>query len=153
MAKYGAKVGKGAASITIGVASIEAPATGMRRAKIYDLMFGSDATPADNALTWELQRCTGTTATGTAVTPNAMDPADALAVTVVKSALTANNSVLTAGAIPISISLNQRATFRWVAAPGGELMIPAVATNGFQIMTPTAGGTPSVNATVHFEEQ
>ncbi len=52
----------------------------------------------------------------------------------------------------LSIPLNQRATFRWVANPGSELVIPATANNGFGIETDTAAAV-AVTAQIFFEEQ
>jgi len=151
MAKYGVELQKATTSLTVGMGSIEAPGSGMRRVKLYDFIFGSASGPADNVFEFEINRST-TAATGTAVTPNPLDVADAAAVTLAKS----NNTVQgtnTAGVIPLSTSLNQRATFRWVAAPGSELVIPATASNGFSINTPVASGTPDAHVNVLFEEQ
>jgi hypothetical protein len=150
MGKYAAELNR-TASTTLSVGSINAPGASMRRIKVYDLVVGSEATPADNAFLWQAQRCT-TAGTATAVTPQPLDPADAAAV----SAAAENHTVdptLTANAVLLSLPLNQRASFRWVAAPGGELVIPATASNGIAIRTPTAGGLVAVSSTVHFEEQ
>lgn len=150
MARYVTEMNR-TASTTLSVGSVNAAAASQRRLKVYDFLFGSEATPADNAFLWQAQRCT-TAGTGTSVTPLPLDPADAAAV----STSAENHTVdptLTAGAILLSIALNQRASFRWVAAPGGELVIPATASNGIAFRTPTAGGLVAVTATVHFEEQ
>lgn len=150
MAKYVSELNR-TASATLSVGSVNAPGASQRRIKVYDLMFGSEATPADNAFLWQAQRCT-TAGTSTAVTPQPLDPADAAAVSTSGENHTVDPT-LTAGAILLSIPLNQRASFRWVAAPGGELVIPATASNGIAFRTPTAGGLVAVTATVHFEEQ
>lgn len=150
MANYAAKLSKATTSATVSLGSIEAPASGQRRIALYDIIMGSDATPADNAFLFELQRST-TAATGTAVTPLPLDPADAAAAALAKS----NNTVdgtKTAGQIPLSVPLNQRATFRWVAAPGSEIIIPATASNGLHINTPTAINTPAAEVTTFFRE-
>ena len=152
MARYANQVGKATSSVTIGVASIEAPGSGMRRFKLYEAIFGSDAaTPADNAFRFELNRST-TAATGTAVTPEPLDMADAPSVTLLKTNLTVQGTN-TAGKIPLTVPLNQRATFRWVANPGCEIVVPATATYGLHLNTPVASNTPSVAATLMFEEQ
>lgn len=150
MAKYGAQMQRtGSASLSVGV--VTAAAASPRRAAIYDLMLGSEAAPADNPFLWQLQRCTTAGTAGSSVTPNALDTADPASTTVVGQAHTVDPT-LTANAIPLTIPLNQRATFRWVAAPGGELIIPATASNGFAIRTPTAS-TVSITCTAHFEER
>jgi hypothetical protein len=150
MAKYSAKMQRTASS-SASVGIVNAPASGMRRAKIYDLVFGSEGTPADVANLWQLQRATAA-GTTTAVTPQALDPADAAAVTVAGENATVEPTY-TSNAFLLTVALNQKATFRWIAAPGGELLIPATASNGIGIKTPTAGSSVAISAAVHFEEQ
>jgi hypothetical protein len=135
---------------SLGVLSSDA--TRARRARVYDVMFGSEATPADAALLWQMKRfsAAGTT---TAVTPQNLDPAsfttefDAGSNATIEPTYTAN-------AFLLNVPLNQRATFRWVAAPGGEMIIPATASNGIGVITPTIStGTPIITATVHADEE
>lgn len=148
MAKYSLLLQR-TASATLPVGSISADATRPRRGRIYDLIFGSEASPADNPFLWQVQRHTAA-GTSTGVTPLPLDPADAAT----EADGGTNHTVdvtATASAFLLSISLNQRATFRWVAAPGGELVYPATAANGLHVRTPTAS-TVAVTATVHFEE-
>jgi len=149
MAKYSARLQR-TASTTLAVGSLTAAASSPRRCKIYELIVGSEATPADNAFLWELQRCT-TAGTATAFTPVALDPADPAATTVAG----VNHTVAptaTAAALLLSAAVNQRVTMRWVAIPGGELVLPATASNGAVLLTPTSSAV-AVTATVHFEEQ
>lgn len=140
------------ASTTGSLGSWVADATRPRRLKFYDIMFGSEATPADAAILWTVQRCSAA-GTSTAVSPLALDPADAAT----ESDAGENHTIeptYTAGAILLNLPVNQRATFRWVAAPGGELVVPATAANGVGIQTDTIStGTPLITATVHAEEQ
>lgn len=150
MAKYSSKM-KRTASTTLSVGSITVDATTVRRFKLYDLLVGSDGTPVDSVFLWEVQRCT-TAGTNTGVTLRTLDPADAAALTDSGENHSADPTV-TANEIPISIPLNQRATFRWMAAPGGEIVVPATASNGLAIRTPTAGSLISVVAVAHIEEQ
>ena len=132
--------------------SMTADSTRARRLKVYDITIGSEATPADAAILWTFQRCTAA-GTSTGVTPQNLDPADATT----EYDAGENHSIeptYTASAILLNIPLNQRATYRWVAAPGGELVMPATAANGFGIQTDTIStGTPVITATVHAEEQ
>jgi hypothetical protein len=151
MAKYGAELNKGTTSTTIGVGTVAAATGAPRRLKVYDCIFGSEATPADQVFLWEVNRQTAV-ATGTGVTPNALDPADAASLAIALENLTIQGTN-TAGSVPLAVPLNQRATFRWVAAPGSELVAPATAGNGFSFNTPTASGTPAATVNVMFEEQ
>jgi len=149
MARYAAELNR-TASLTLAVGTLTCDATTPRRGKLYELLFGSEASPADNSFLWQVQRCT-TAGTSTGVTPTALDSADAVALSDVGENHTVTPT-LTAGAILLSVPLNQRATFRWVAAPYGELVYPATANNGLAIETPTAS-LVAVTATMHFEEQ
>ena len=135
----------GSAAASVG--SLIAAAT--RRLKLYDLLVGSEATPADNPFTWLIRRCT-TVGTATAVTPQALDPADPASICTANENYSAEPTI-TANSELLDIPLNQRATFRWVASPGGELVVPATANNGLLLSTPVASAV-LVSATAHFSE-
>jgi hypothetical protein len=149
MAKYSVRLQR-TASTSASLGSLSAPGSGMRRIKIYDLIVGSEATPADNAFLFVHQRTTAA-GTSTAVTPQALDPADAAAVAVAGQNHTIEPTY-TSNAFLLTVPLNQRATFRWVAAPGGELLVPATASNGVGMSTPTSSAV-AITETVFFEEQ
>jgi len=148
MAKFSVVMAR-TASTTLAVGSVTAAASNPRRGKVYDFVIGSEATPADNAFLWSVQRCT-TAGTATTATPLALDPADSTAATLVGGT---NHTVDPTGAVEtMRVGLNQRATFRWVAAPGSELLIPATASNGLKWETPTSSAV-LISATVLVEEQ
>lgn len=121
------------------------------RPRIYDLVMGSDATPADNAGEYVIQRTTGA-GTSTSVTPTALDPGDPAA-TAAAGEAHSSEPTYTANAILLQWAQNQRATFRWVAAPGGEIVLPATAANGIGLrVIGIAGSAVNMNCTIHFEE-
>lgn len=140
------------ASTTACLGSMTADATRARRLRVYDIMFGSEATPADAAILWTVRRCSAA-GTSTGVVPQNLDPASATT----EYDAGENHTIeptFTSAAILLNVPLNQRATFRWVAAPGGELIMPATAANGFGIETDTIStGTPVITATVHADEE
>ena len=149
MAAYACEFNR-TASATASVGSIVADSTRPRRGKVFDLVIGSEATPADNAFKWLVQRITAE-GTNTDVVPKPVDPADAAT----EADAGENHTVeptYTAAEVMLSIALNQRASFRWVAVPGRELVYPATAANGFGLQTPTASAV-AVTATLHFDEQ
>jgi hypothetical protein len=149
MAKYAVdlqRTASAAASVGNWVANVTRP----RRNKWYDILLGSQAAAADNPFLYTIQRCT-TQGTATAVVPQAIDPADAATESVAGENHTAEPTY-TAAAILLNIGLNQRATFRWIASPGGELVTPATANNGLGIQTPTSSAI-AVTAQIHGEEQ
>lgn len=118
---------------------------------IYDILIGSDATPADNAWEFVLQRYTAA-GTATSFTPVALDPGDPASTASSGYAHTVEPTY-TASALLLNGAVNQRATFRWVAAPGGELKCPATASNGIGCQSITVAGS-AINTVVafHFEE-
>lgn len=128
-------------------------ATPSTRPALYELLLGSRATPADQACAYEIQRFTAENGTpgGTAVTPQAIDPADPAA----SSNAVADPSgepTYTANAILLKFSTHQRTLFRWVAAPGGELVAPATADNGLGLLADTPTTAYNVEPCMHFEE-
>ena len=138
----------------------------IRRGKIYDLLIGQAAVPADNYYEWDVCRCTY--AASTAITTGgilslssvsstfALDGADLnLAATA-----TVNSTVETYLTTPQElwyIAINQRASYRWVAAPGSEMVYPAnssaTSPNGAALRARSSAGTGAVSATLYFQEQ
>lgn len=148
MARYSVKL-NGSASASIDLGYTIAAASNPRRFMWYDLVFGSSASPADNPFLFEVQKRTAAGGTPSAVTPQPLDDGDTIASTVVASNQPASNGA--GSGIKLSIPLNQRASFRWVAAPGSELVVPATASQGLALATPTSSAV-TCNATILFNE-
>jgi len=122
-----------------------------RRIKVYDVLIGTNGTPADNFVEWDISRIT-TNSTATSATPQPLDLADATSLTTT----TVNSSTfgtITANSNVFYVGVNQRASYRWVAAPGGELVSPATSSAGFQLRARSGGYTGTATGTLHFEEQ
>lgn len=122
-----------------------------RRFKIYDILIGTNGTPADNYVEWDVSRVT-TNSTATTLTPQPLDMADATSLTTT----TVNSSTfgtITTGSNVFYVGVNQRASYRWVAAPGGELVSPATSSAGFQLRVRSGAYTGTATGTIHFEEQ
>lgn len=121
------------------------------RPLIYDVVVSSAATPADNAAQYQFKRCT-TAGTVTAFTPIALDNGDPASLS--SSGFNASaEPTYTASSQMMDFATNQRATFRWVAAPGGELRSPATAANGIGLQCIAIGGSGvSTLVTFHFAE-
>lgn len=118
------------------------------RPEIYDIVIGSEATPADQAGKYDLIRVTNAGATGTAaIGPNALDPAYPASVAQLFQGTYATAPAATANSTLLRISLNQRATFRWVAAPESGLIVPATANNGIELQSVASTGSPVVDST------
>ena len=126
--------------------------SGAIRPSIYDILIGSDATPADNAYEFSLGRTTAIGTEGSGFTPVALDPLT-VAATGDFGIDHAAEPTYTANAELLDIGLNQRATFRWVAAPGGELIATATNANGIGLLCVTvAGSGVNINTTMMYEE-
>ena len=120
---------------------------------MYDLILGSDATPADLAGEFVLNRCTTDGVGGTALTPEPLNPAAVAATgTGFGGVFGTTEPVDTANSELLMIPLNQRATFRWVAAPGSELLSVITNNAGLFLRSVAHGGTPNINATALYTE-
>ncbi len=120
------------------------------RGRVFEWTMGTTGTASDDTLLYTIQR---TTAIGTGSTPT-IEPLDTSAPT---NNLTARDNYTvepTTGDALMDFPLNVRATFRWVAYPGRELMIPN--TNSAGIVNTPAQATGSYvgdcSSTVYWEE-
>ena len=122
------------------------------RPHIYDILCGSDASPADNAASYAIQRYTAA-GTSTAVVPQAIDPANASLALASAGKAHSGEPTYTSAAILLEWAQNQRVTFRWVASPSGTLILPATAANGAGAVVVAVGGS-AVNTIIvfHYEE-
>jgi hypothetical protein len=133
------------------------PIIQLSRAKIYDLLVGTVGTPADNSMFWSVQRLTaGSTPPfgGYASSINtALDQGDAST----KMAVITNSSIETsftyvATNYPWYVGVNQRASYRWVAAPGSEIVIPATSSAGAGLRVRSPAYTGTASGTVMWSE-
>lgn len=128
-----------------------AVATPTCRLAVYDLTIGSDDTPADQACRFLIGRTTAVGTEASGFTPVNLDPggpageADAGIGHSAEPTYTANKELLV-------VSLNQRATFRWVAAPGGELRGTATQNNGLGLKSSASTSTQAYESSVWFFE-
>lgn len=133
------------------VAAFASSGTAVRRGKVYDVLVGTNGTPADNYMEWDISRQTAD-GTATTVTPLAIDPADSAMLGVSKANYTVEGTI-TANSSVFYVGVNQRASYRWVAAPGGELVYPATNLNGFALRVKSGGYTGTATGMLHVEEQ
>lgn len=122
----------------------------LRRQRIVEFTVGADGTPADNAITIDVSRTTAV-GTGSTVTPQPIDPADGAMGGVATVNHTAEPTV-TANSRLAGWGENQRATLRWVAFPGKELIIPAVNANGLAFRARSPGYTGTMTCDVITDE-
>lgn len=117
---------------------------------IYMVSVGCEATPADNALIWYMQRYTAA-GTATSVTPLALDPDDPASLCSAGENHTAEPTY-TSDEILFRLALNQRASHTIIFDPDGGLQLPATANNGAGLYPTHASATPLCSGTMHFQE-
>lgn len=120
------------------------------RGRLKKATLSSDATPADNALAWILQRFTAG-GTGSAVTPTPLDPGDAAA----QLAAAENHTTeptYTSAAILDEFAMNQRSLVERFYEEGFEPVVPATSGNGIGWQPVHSSFTGTVKATnIHTE--
>lgn len=130
----------------------QAAASGIRlgRVIVYDALFGSAILP--NSTDCEIEHdiaVTTVVGTATAFTPTKLDSASTAA-----SALGAIGHTVepTVGASVLNLTLNQRASFRWAAVPGSELIGAATAATGWAMRALSSTYVGKIADTVFFAE-
>lgn len=126
-------------------------ATAAVRPTIYDFSVGTSGTPADNSSQWQIQRFSAP-GTSTAVIPAALDSTDPTA-TATSGQNNTTEPTYTASTIVFGpLDLNMRATYRWVAYPGREIICPATAASGLGIGSLSSAYTGVSDALCHYWE-
>jgi hypothetical protein len=149
--RYAAAGSQDVTTGTPGDSSLSVAGVAATRGRLYDILFGTKGTPADNVLEWLVRFFDTSAGTSTGVTPVPLDEGSAPVAQLVAGE---NHTVepTAAGTPVLDFGLNQRATFRWVVAPDGELVIPAVTTEGVFITAFSAAYTGEADATAHWFE-
>lgn len=128
-----------------------AATTGLKRNKWFDIIVSMSGTPADQNMEWDVARATAV-ATGVASVPVALDPADAACSATAIINATGEGTV-TANSTLLYMPGNIRATLRWVAAPGSELVGPATNAAGLSLRTRSGSGyTGNAGCSIIFSE-
>lgn len=122
------------------------------RAHLFELILGSDATPADVASEFVINRTTSVGSGGTALTEVPLDPLTVAATAAGIGGTFGGAPTTTSNTELLQIAKNQRATFRWIASPGREILSIATANNGLQLFCIGSTGTPNYNFTMQWFE-
>jgi len=127
----------------------------LRRAFIYEWKVGASGVPnaTDCEIVWTIIKQTTAGTGGVALTVNALDQSDAAAGTVCIGSLTAEPTGAETGVID-TLGANQRASYRWVVAPGGpgEIVVPATNLAGIGIRAKSSNYASTVNVGMLFRE-
>lgn len=141
-------VGRTPAGTNLTIALVAAIATA--RPSMHQLIIGSDSAPADIATKFQLLRHTAAATGGTALVVKGSDPGNtsllctALQGTMTEPTYEANGE--------LEISLNQRATYTWIANPGREIKSAVGTANGLGLRSIASGGTPNITTTLAWDE-
>jgi len=126
---------------------VKAATATLCRGQIYEVNVGADGAPnaTDCQIIYDWSRCT-VAGSGVASTPNPLNPADVASRSAVQINLTSEGTV-TASSSVLELGLNQRASQRWIAAPGSELVWPATNANGIvaRALSPTYAAPVMIN--------
>jgi hypothetical protein len=134
------------------ILSATAATATLTSASIEEVAFGPGGAPNSTDCTIEYDLSAQTAAgTATSVTANALDPTRRSSGTVCNVNYTAEPTI-TANSSRIFIGLNQRATYRWVATPGSEIIIPATNNNGYALRSRSATYASTIDAMMVFWE-
>lgn len=148
--RYAATGAQDVTTATPGDTSLSIQGQTTTRSAVYDFIITTGGTPADNAIVWLVQRHTED-GTNTGVTPAELDLAGPASLVTAGENHTIEPTYTASGELFHQI-INQRATFRWVAAPGGELKNGASTTEGIGWVAFHASYTGSAEATAHWYE-
>lgn len=127
-------------------------ATPTRRARLFDIEVGSVATPADQAAKFSAARITTAGTAGATYTPNNLDPGGPAGECSAGQGVFGAEPTYTSNKELLVVSINQRATWRWVANPGKELVCAATQNNGIGFKTLSSTSTQAYETTILFEE-
>lgn len=128
MARYGASGSQTMTTSNATALHVASNGTTAHRCWIYEFSLADVGTPADNVVLHTAQRMTAV-GTHTDVTPTKVDLADRAAQADVGENHTVEPTYTSSEEI-WEQALNTRAAYRWVAAPGGELVTPATTGDG-----------------------
>lgn len=126
---------------------------GTVRPSIYDFCLGSVGSPADASAGFMIARYTTIGASGVATDEVPLDFNSAAAQTTALMGNFGTEPTLLANNGMLAWAMNQRATWRWVASPGGELVGSAAAsTSGIGMECTTFSSAFTVHSSVHWSE-
>lgn len=127
----------------------------LRRAFIYEMTVGASGVPnaTDCEIAWTAIKQTTAGTGGVALTVSAIDQADAATGSVALGSLTGEPTGAETGVL-WTLGANQRASYRWVVAPGGpgEIVVPATNLAGIGIRAKSSNYASTVNVGMMFRE-
>lgn len=127
-------------------------ATPTNRGRISDITVGGIGTPGDNNADFLVNRTTGVGTEGSGLIPNNLDPGGPAGDCDSGLGVFSAEPTYTSAKQLLGFQLHHRATFRWCAVPGYELVMTATQNNGAGIKSVTSSSTQAYGHTIYFEE-
>ncbi len=154
MAKYTGAGAAAAANSTVANSGIIQLAQGatVKAVKIYEWEFLPAANAEDSNYALWLQRATTKGTWTTTITPAALDGQNALAANSSCFAASTVAGSLVSNSVLLEVGCNQRAGYRWVAVPGGELMLAPTTLYNIFLAYLFVQGTAVNNASMSWDE-
>lgn len=142
--------GMNTTAATAGNVDVKNPASAtMAAAKIYEWSAGPAANSADNTYCVKAIRQSTVGTWTNSITPDPLDAKASAAVTL------CDNTQTVAPTLGVELGrwgFHMRGGYRWVAIPGGELVVPLTFSNGIQWSTTFAQGSDVLNWSIYFDE-
>ncbi len=146
--RYSASVQAAANTAGSTLLSVRNPASPQRRFQLMEFCVSSPITPVDVTTSYFLQHMSSI-ASSTSINGAPLDRDSAASTLTAASG--GNPTPITPGFI-YAVSVNQRASWRWVAQPNGSVIVPATANNGVYLGIQSTTGTATVDATIIWAE-
>jgi hypothetical protein len=124
---------------------------GTKRFRVYHLMVGSDAVPANQAGKFQFARSSARGTSSTSITPNPMDPADGAFLGTYDTAWSGNPTITSASQLG-NIAENQQATIQWMVDPKMGIVVPLTSGAGLALMAATTTSAANFPFSTYFEE-
>ena len=150
MAKYSASGSQTLTTSATTCLGITSNTSTVQRNWVYELVFGNVGTPADHLSVWTVQRTTAP-GTATSVVGTRLDLADREAQAVTGENHTSEPTFTSTEEV-MEVPLNHRATYRWVAKDGSEIVCPATSGDGIGIHSLHASAVTVFRAGAFWEE-
>lgn len=124
------------------------------RPSIYEFTLGADGAPnsTDCTIVGLLQAWTTSFGTNTSWTPYPLDPGYQNAKVSAGINFTGEPTYTSSAYVWGPMGINQRATYRWVAAPGGQLVMVGTATTGLGFQVKSTNYTGQTDCIIYHQE-
>lgn len=154
MAKYTGSGNAGAATATVAAAGIIQVAQGatVKAVKLYEWEIAGGSAAADTNYIVAMQRATTKGTWSNTITPAALDGQNAMAAQATCYTVSTAAGSLVSNSILLNVGFNERAGYRWVAVPGGELVLAPTTLYNIFLSYLYAQGTDTFWASVSWDE-